>query len=111
VARGEGVEVIANVNAQRSAVRSIAWLDRRRSILTGLLIRSKLRSTLSIHGTFVGGDENIKVSFQEREVDCPRVRPVLIGEPDGIDATVPAVVTNAPDLAELVPPTGMRPQT
>jgi len=26
VARGEGVEVISNVNAQRSAVRSIAWL-------------------------------------------------------------------------------------
>ena len=27
VARGESVEVISNVNAERSAVRSIAWLD------------------------------------------------------------------------------------
>lgn len=49
--------------------------------------------------------------LQERQVDGPRVFPMPIGEPDGIDATMPAVVTNAPDLADLVPATGMRPQT
>jgi hypothetical protein len=31
VARDEGVEVISNVNAERSAVRSIAWLDHSRN--------------------------------------------------------------------------------
>ncbi|MFZ1221118.1 MAG: hypothetical protein WAO00_17630 [Chthoniobacterales bacterium] len=48
--------------------------------------------------------------LQERKVDCPRIFPILIGEPDGFDATMPAVVTNSPDLAELVVATGMRPQ-
>src|SRR5258708_17058360 len=28
IARGEGLEVTSNVDAERSAVRSIAWLDR-----------------------------------------------------------------------------------